>query len=194
MDVIFLLLFLASLTCLIIGLIKPTVFSRLIKGEMTRRKIGLIFGVATLILSVLFSIATDSSVVNDGPSNTPDTIQKSPPQARQTQPETGPIETAKPTQHELKAEVKFNEVAFQITNIEDLEWTGCKLEMNAGIIKGGYIYKIDIIPSNKPLAIPFRSFAKSDGTRFNPYETKPQSLSISCQVGDLHGFGYYGIN
>jgi len=48
MDNLFLLLFLASLVCLIVGLVKPMAFSRFIKGEMTRKKIATVFGIATV--------------------------------------------------------------------------------------------------------------------------------------------------
>lgn len=61
MDNLFLLLFLTSLICLIIGLVKPMVFSRFINGEITRKKIGLIFGVATIVFFVMFGMITDTS-------------------------------------------------------------------------------------------------------------------------------------
>jgi len=61
MDNLFLLLFLASFVCLIIGIVKPTVFSRFIKGEITRKKIGLIFGIATVAFLVMFGMTTDTS-------------------------------------------------------------------------------------------------------------------------------------
>ena len=131
-----------------------------------------------------------------GGSSQNQTSTPEPPTATETKAETKPTEepSKKPSQHELQAEIKFSEIAFQITNTEDLDWTGCRLEMNSGIIRGGYTYTTDLIPSKDPLIIPFREFTKGDGTRFNPYDTKAQNLSISCQVGGEHGFGYYGIN
>lgn len=64
MDNLFLLLFLASFICLVVGLIKPTIFSRLVKGEITRKRIGLIFGITTFAFFVLFGITTDSKKIN----------------------------------------------------------------------------------------------------------------------------------
>ncbi len=61
MDNLFLLLFLVSFVCLIIGLVKPTIFSRFIKGEITRKKIGLIFGIAAVVFFVMFGMTTDTS-------------------------------------------------------------------------------------------------------------------------------------
>ena len=59
MENLFLLLFLVSFACLIIGLIKPTIFSRFIKSGITRKKIGLIFGIVTIAFFILFAITTD---------------------------------------------------------------------------------------------------------------------------------------
>ena len=61
MDNLFLLLFFASFICLIIGLAKPTVFSRFIKDKITRKKIATIFGIATVTSFILFGITTDTS-------------------------------------------------------------------------------------------------------------------------------------
>src|SRR3989344_560512 len=65
MDNLFLLIFFASIIALVVGLVKPTVFSRFIKGEITRKKIGTIFGIATVASFVLFAVTTDSSKNND---------------------------------------------------------------------------------------------------------------------------------
>lgn len=64
MDNLFLLLFFVSFIALIVGLVKPTVFSRFIKGDITRKKIAAIFGIATIVSFVLFGITTDSSKNN----------------------------------------------------------------------------------------------------------------------------------
>src|SRR3990167_11147909 len=63
MDNLFLLLFFVSFIALIVGLIKPTAFSRFIK-EITRKKIATIFGIATVVSFILFGITTDTSQNN----------------------------------------------------------------------------------------------------------------------------------
>ena len=65
MDNLFLLIFLASIISLVIGLVKPTAFSHFIKGEITRKKIGTIFGIATVASFVLFAVTIDSSKNNN---------------------------------------------------------------------------------------------------------------------------------
>lgn len=61
MDNLFLALFFISLTSLAVGLIKPDFFSRFIEGEITRKKIVIIFGITTIIFFVLFGITTNST-------------------------------------------------------------------------------------------------------------------------------------
>ena len=65
MDNLFLLIFFASIIAIVVGLVKPTAFSRFIKGEITRKKIGTIFGIATVASFVLFAVTTDSSKNNN---------------------------------------------------------------------------------------------------------------------------------
>lgn len=70
MDNLFLLLFLVSLVCLIVGLINPKVFDRLKKGLMTRKKIGLIFGISTIIFFILFGVFSDTQTKQEEVSST----------------------------------------------------------------------------------------------------------------------------
>lgn len=85
MDNLFLLLFLASFVCLIIGLVKPTAFSRFIKGEITRKKIGLIFGIATVAFFVMFGMTTNTSKQTQ--SNTNEKVVEQKTEPKQLSPE-----------------------------------------------------------------------------------------------------------
>lgn len=60
MDSLFLLAFFASIVALVVGLIRPTTFSFL-KGEITRVRLGKIFGVAAIVSFVLFGMTVDPS-------------------------------------------------------------------------------------------------------------------------------------
>ena len=55
----------------------------------------------------------------------------------------------------------------KITNNEDKDWVNCKLELNSGILKGGYVYKAKVIPAKDALIVPFREFTKGDTTSPN---------------------------
>ncbi len=59
MDSFFLLLFLLSPIALIISLIKPSVFTRIFRRELSRKKLSLLFGGATILFLILFGATTD---------------------------------------------------------------------------------------------------------------------------------------
>lgn len=59
MNSLFVLLFLLSVICLIAGLIKPSWFNKLFKGNSSRKKVGIVFGIATFVFLSL-SGATSS--------------------------------------------------------------------------------------------------------------------------------------
>jgi hypothetical protein len=61
MNNLFLFLFLASFVCLIIGFVRPMVFPCFVKGGITRKKIGLIFGITTVAFFVIFAMTTNTS-------------------------------------------------------------------------------------------------------------------------------------
>lgn len=60
-------LILASLIALVVGLIKPTVFSRFIKNP-TRKKVGLILGVLFIVFFIGFGMTTDTKTATNTPS------------------------------------------------------------------------------------------------------------------------------
>ena len=154
----------------------------------------------TGVFAVLFLIAalTDSSKPSDksqgktSPSTTQPTqaVQQQTVQATQA-PTKKPEPTKDTSQHELDADIRFSEVAYQITNNEGEDWTDCKFEMNSGLFSGGYVYRLSLFPAKEVIIVPFREFTKGDGTRFNPEATKHQNISVSCDVGDDLGFNYF---
>jgi len=73
MDVLFSLLFFASIIALIVGLIKPTVFSRFLKERATRKGTAAIFGMAAIALFFLVGLTVDTSSPNHRANNTQDT-------------------------------------------------------------------------------------------------------------------------
>ena len=65
MNGLFLVLFIISLICLIIGLTKPKTFSKLTKGETSKKKITMFFLPATVIFFILFGLTTNEAVNDD---------------------------------------------------------------------------------------------------------------------------------
>jgi len=91
----------------------------------------------------------------------------------------------------LNASVRFTGTQFVIANNDNFDWSDCKFEVNSGLIKGGYIFEASLVKSKTVYTVGTLQFAKSDGTRLNPFLIKPQNLSISCETEKGHAF-YFG--
>jgi len=89
----------------------------------------------------------------------------------------------------LNAAVRFTGTQFIIQNNDSFEWDNVQLELNSpGIFSNGYIYTESVIPANTQDIIGAMQFAKSDGTRFDPFATKPMQMNISCDVDSNRGY------
>jgi hypothetical protein len=90
---------------------------------------------------------------------------------------------------DLMATVRFDGTRFTISNRDAFAWHDVELEINGGLFTGGYKLSVPVIEAGRTYSVGALQFAKSDGTRFNPFQTKPTKLSISCQTGSGdHGF------
>lgn len=98
---------------------------------------------------------------------------------------------AEPAFVDLDARIHFNGTQFAITNQSKDAWTALKLEVNGGFLSGGYLYRADALGAGKTITVGAMQFAKSDGTRLNPFQTKPQKLTLQAKVKGRDGF-YYG--
>jgi len=93
---------------------------------------------------------------------------------------------------ELKATVRFTGTQFVITNNDAFDWTDLKMEINSGLISSGYVLRVDRMSAGETYTVGALQFAKSDGTRFNPFTTKPQNLSIWADTPHGKCFWYGG--
>lgn len=91
---------------------------------------------------------------------------------------------------DLEARVRFDGSQFIITNGNSFDWTSAKMEVNSGLLAGGYILKVKRLEAGHTYTVGALQFAKSDGTRLNPFKTKPQKFSIWCDVPKGKGFWY----
>lgn len=85
MVTLFVLLLLASIICLVIGLIKPKIFSRIFKKYATRKKLSLIFGGAIVLFFILIGATAPKTNKNQIPP-TPTATQPTPTQEATTEP------------------------------------------------------------------------------------------------------------
>jgi hypothetical protein len=83
---------------------------------------------------------------------------------------------------DLNARVSFNGTQFVITNNDSRNWTDIECEINGGFFSGGYKLRVGSLDSGDTITVGALRFAKSDGTRFNPFEVKPQKFAITATV------------
>jgi len=120
---------------------------------------------------------------DDKPRSTKPTSQSS----TQTKPKTEP----KPSTIDLNASVNFSGSQFTIVNRDSFDWTNCELEVNSGLLSGGYEVNAGRLSAGQTYTVGAMQFAKSDGERFNPFSHKAQKFSISCDTPKGRGW-YFG--
>ncbi len=65
MSVLFAILFLLSIGCFFMGLVKPTLFSGVFKENATRKKLSKYFGISTMVFFILIPMFVDESNVDE---------------------------------------------------------------------------------------------------------------------------------
>lgn len=124
-------LFFVSLICLIVGLIKPSLFSRIFKRTMSRKSVGLIFGISTLTLFVMIGL-TAPNLPKD---NSAPAVSKSASEATPTEnvAATSPkVEEQKPEAPQLtdqqKLEVVLKNNVAQATGTTKVSYRGIEVQ------------------------------------------------------------------
>lgn len=93
------------------------------------------------------------------------------------------------TSIELDAGITYDGTQFIITNNDNFDWTDVVFDLNAtGAFSSGYILHADLIRSGNTYTVGAMQFAKSDGTLFNPFTTKPISINITCKADGKDGY------
>jgi len=82
----------------------------------------------------------------------------------------------------LSAKAQFTGTQFVITNNDSFNWTNVELELNEGLIRSGYKLTSQVMAAGQTYTVGALQFAKTDGTRFNPFQIKPQSITITCDT------------
>lgn len=104
--------------------------------------------------------------------------------------------TSKPTptpERDFKASVDFTGSQFVISNLDELDCVNAKMEINGGILSGGYVLDGYTLEKGQTYTVGAMQFTEKDGTRFNPLNTKPKNFFISCRGNnDLNYASWYG--
>jgi hypothetical protein len=83
---------------------------------------------------------------------------------------------------ELPAKVSFTGTQFVVTNEGSAQWTDTKADVNGGILSDGFTLQIGTVEPGAKLTVGAMQFAKSDGTRFNPFQMKPQKFVLTATM------------
>jgi len=92
-----------------------------------------------------------------------------------------PKKELKPTPR-LSATVDFTGTQFIIENRDAFDWTAVTMEINPGLMAGGFALTVRRLSAKQRYTVGALQFAKSDGTRFNPFTTKVQQFVITCET------------
>lgn len=82
----------------------------------------------------------------------------------------------------LNASAEFTGTQFVVKNNDSFNWTNVELELNEGLLKSGYKLTTPLMVAGQTYTVGALQFAKPDGTRFNPFQVKPQSITITCDT------------
>lgn len=85
---------------------------------------------------------------------------------------------------DLKSSVSFDGSQFTISNNDEFDWLNVKFELNspAGLSGSGYKLTYPRIVAGQTYTVGAMQFTKEDGTRFNPFTTKPLTIVIICDT------------
>lgn len=92
---------------------------------------------------------------------------------------------------DLTARVRFTGNQIVVHNGDAFDWTNVKLEINSGLLSGGYVLNLPRMRAGEECSVGTMQFAKPNGERFNPFTHKPQKFTIWCDTMKGKGF-YYG--
>lgn len=89
---------------------------------------------------------------------------------------------------DLDAALSWDGRAFTVTNKGRADWTSIMIEINAPLLGSGYRARVSRIGIGRSITVKPSSFAKPDGTIFNPRTHRPNQVTILCTIRGKKGF------
>lgn len=115
------------------------------------------------------------------------------PQNKINKREASPTPTPLSKKETFNAAVNFTGTQFVIGNQDQYACINARMEINGGLLKGGYVLEGDTLEAGQEYTVGAGQFVKDDGTRFNPFGTKPQNFNINCRGNnELSSAFWYG--
>lgn len=92
----------------------------------------------------------------------------------------------------LKANVRFTGTQFIISNLDDTDCVNATMEINKGLLSGGYVLDGYTLKAGQTYTVGALQFAK-DENRFDPFEIKPKEFYFYCGGSNaLDGASWFG--
>ena len=95
----------------------------------------------------------------------------------------------RPLSVELNAFVDFQEGQIVVKNRDGFDWVNVRMEINPGIVRGGWKCEAARIPAGSTYRAGAMTFTKGQGERFNPFTHQVEKFAIHCDTSPDHGRG-----
>lgn len=82
----------------------------------------------------------------------------------------------------LEAEVRRLGAEVQITNLDEGPWTNCTVEINPGVIRGGYSQRGISVGPGETISRGLGTFTAGGGERFNPNTHAVETVALRCNT------------
>jgi hypothetical protein len=91
---------------------------------------------------------------------------------------------------QLRASVSFDGRYFVISNLDDYDWKYVKLQINSGLLGGGYSLKTRMVDAGSTIYMDSIEFADVGGNHPARDQIKPQNFTIWCDTPCGYGYWY----
>jgi len=83
---------------------------------------------------------------------------------------------------DLNAVARVTGTQLHLTNRDSYPWRNCKIELNSGVIRGGFSTSTTRIDAGETVTAGLMTFTKSGGERFNPMTHAVENVYVHCSV------------
>jgi hypothetical protein len=82
----------------------------------------------------------------------------------------------------LNARVHLDGMTLRLTNGDTVDWTGCDVEINPGVVRSGWSQRVPAVAAGEVVEGGLMAFTRGDGERFDPSTYAVQEVMVSCDT------------